>query len=100
MGVIQRRPEGLAVGARDAIPLIETAIGRKPCFGATKMPLTPNSCGILLRREELRQRNLPERQPLGDASSWNAVGARSDGKTACHQRGTRWSALGLDVEIQ
>jgi len=40
MGVVQRRPEGFAVSARDAIPLIKASIGRKPRFGAPEMPLT------------------------------------------------------------
>ena len=61
MGVVQRRPQDLIVSARDTVPLIEAAIIGKSSFGAAEMPLAHNSGGVALRRQELRQGNLPER---------------------------------------
>src|SRR5713226_5075785 len=100
MGVVQRRPKDFAVRARYAVPLVEASIRGETRFSAAEVPLAPNPGGIALCRQELRQRNLPSGQPFGDAPSRYLVGPRANWKAAGHQRGTRGSALSLDIEIQ
>ena len=78
MGVVQRRPKNFAVGARDAVPLVEAAIGGKACFGAAEVPLAPDPGGVALRREELRQRNLPEPSILPERRLSEPGGFRSE----------------------
>src|SRR5262249_8990988 len=59
MCVIQLRPKNFAVGARNAVPLVEASIRGKTCFSTTEVPLPPNSCGIALCRQELWKYSLP-----------------------------------------
>src|SRR5208337_4227702 len=56
--------------------------------------------GVALRRQQLRDCNLPQSQTIRGASDRHLVCARSDGVTAGNERRTRGRALRLDVEIE
>ena len=72
----------------------------KPLLGAAEMPLAPHARGVALRRQQLRDGDLPLRQPFRHAADRDFVGSRPDGEAARHERGTGGRALRLDVEIE
>ena len=98
--LVQGWPHRLVVGARDAVPLIKALMRGEPLFGAAKMPFAPHTGGVALRRQQLRDGDLPLRQPVRDAADWDFVGAGTNGEAARHERGSGGCALRLDVEVE
>src|SRR5262249_25566153 len=88
------------VGARDAIPLVESLMRGKPRLGAAEMPLTPSTGSVASRGQQLRDGNLPQRQPVRNAAKRDFVCARANGKAAGHERRTTGRALGLAIEVE
>ena len=97
---VQRRPHGLVVGARDAIPLVESLMRGKPRLGTAEMPFTPDTGSVASRGQQLRDGNLPQRQPVRNAAKRDFVCARADGKAARHERRPTGRALRLDIEVE
>ena len=98
--LVQRRPHRLVVGARDAVPLVEALMGGEALLGAAEMPLAPHARGVALRRQQLRDGDLPLRQPVRGAADRDFVGPGPDREAARHQRRARRRALRLDVEVE
>src|SRR5262249_60393347 len=98
--LVQRWPHGFVVGAWDAVPLIESLMRGESLFGAAEMPLAPHASSVALRRQQLRDSNLPERQAVWDATDRDLVGAGADRESACHEGRPRGRALRLDVEVE
>src|SRR5262249_59612143 len=76
---VRRRPHGFVVGAWDAIPLVESLVRGKSRLGTSEMPLTPYTGRIASRGQQLRDRHLPQRQPVRNAAERDLVGAGADG---------------------
>jgi hypothetical protein len=64
------------------------------------VPLTPHARGVSLRRQQLRDGDLPLRQSVGTAADWDLVGAGPDGKAARHERRAGGRTLSLDIEVE
>ena len=84
--LVQRWPHCFVVGARNAIPLIKPLIGGHPVFGAAKMPFAPHPRCVALRRQQLRGRNLPLGQSIGNTADRDFVGTGADGEAPREQR--------------
>ncbi len=97
---VERRPHGLVVGARDAIPFVESLMRGKPVFGAAEMPLAPHAGGVTLRRQQLGDGDLPLGHSVRRAADRNGIRSRADGEAARHERRTGGRALRLDVEVE
>ena len=69
-------------------------------FGAAEMPFAPNAGGVALRRQQLRDGDLPQRQSVRPAADRDFVGAGADGEAAGHERRAGGRALRLDVEVE
>ena len=69
-------------------------------FGAAEMPFAPHAGGVALRRQQLRDGDLPQRQPVRTAADRDFVGSRADREAAGHERRPRGRALRLDVEVE
>ena len=72
----------------------------EPLFGAAEMPLAPHAGGVALRRQQLRDGDLPLRQSIRDAADRDFVGAGADGEAARHECRPGGRALRLDVEVE
>src|SRR5215831_11409569 len=72
----------------------------KPCLGAAEMPLTPSTGCVASRGQQLRDRDLPQRQPVRNATKRDLVCARADGKAARHERRPTGRALSFDIEVE
>src|SRR5262249_31455374 len=72
----------------------------KPCLGAAEMPLTPSTGSVAARGQQLRDRDLPQRQPVRNAAKRDFVCARADGKATRHERRPTGRALRLDIEVE
>src|SRR5262249_9310625 len=100
VGFVQRPPHGLVVGARDAIPLVESLMRGKPRLGAAEMPFTPGTSSVASGGQQLGDSNLPQCQPVGTAAKRDFVGAGADGESARHERRPSGCALRLDIEVE
>ena len=98
--LVQRWPHRLVVGARDAVPLVESLVRGKPRFRAAEMPFAPHAGGVALRRQQLRNGDLPQRQSVRPATDRDFIGPGADGEAAGHEGRPRGRALRLDVEIE
>src|SRR5215510_9186555 len=72
----------------------------KPCLGAAEMPLTPSTGCVASRGQQLRDGDLPQRQPVRNAAKRDFVCARADGKSSRHERRPTGCALRLDIEVE
>src|SRR5262249_25182901 len=72
----------------------------KPCLGAAEMPLTPSTGCVASRGQQLRDGDLPQRQPVRNAAKRDFVCARADGKAARHERRPTGRALRFDIEVE
>src|SRR6516164_11844863 len=72
----------------------------KPRLGAAEMPFTPRTGSVASRGQQLRDGNLPQRQPVRNAAKRDFVRARADGETARHERRPTGRALSLDIEVK
>jgi hypothetical protein len=72
----------------------------EPFFDAAQMPFAPHASGVALRRQQLRDGDLPERQSVRDTANRDFIRAGANGEAACHKRGTGGCALGFDVEVE
>src|SRR6516165_6242825 len=72
----------------------------KPRLGAAEMPFTPHAASVASRGQQLRDGNLPQRQPVRNAAKRDFVCPRADGKATRHERRPTGSALRLDIEVE
>jgi hypothetical protein len=64
------------------------------------MPFAPHTCCVALRRQQLRDGDLPRRQPVRFAPDGYCMSAGADGEAARHERRPRWCAFCFDVEVE
>src|SRR5262245_44008665 len=83
--LVQRWPHGLGIAAWYAVPLVEALVRRESLFGAAEMPLAPRARCVPTRGQQLRDGDLPLRQPFRRATTGNLVRSGTDGKAASHQ---------------
>src|SRR5262249_29573300 len=72
----------------------------KPRLGAAEMPFTPRAGSVAARRQQLRDGNLPQRQPVRNAAKRALVCARPEGKAPRKERRRTGRALSLDIEVE
>src|SRR5262249_53293121 len=72
----------------------------KPCLGAAEMPLTPSTGCVASRGQQLRDGDLPQRQPVRNAATRDFVWARGEGKAACHEPRPTGRALRFDIKVE
>src|SRR4026208_1587178 len=73
----------------------------EPRLGAAEMPFTPRTGSVAFRGQQLRDGNLPQRQPVRNAATKrDFVCARADGKSDRHERRPSGRALRLDIEVE
>ena len=64
------------------------------------MPFAPNAGGVALRRQQLRNGDLPQRQSVRPATDRDFVGPGADGEAAGHEGRAGRRALRFDIEVE
>src|SRR5258708_7399648 len=61
------------------------------------MPFAPHASCVALRRQQLREGDLPLRQSVWFTTDRDCIGPRADREAARHERRSRWC---FDVEVE